>query len=59
MTSPALETLALAVADGDAVDWGRACDAATDVAAMDALRLIEAIAEAYRKDVESPDPGGT
>ena len=58
MTSRELETLALAVADGDAVDWSRARDAMADVATMDALRLIEAIAEGYRKDLESRDPGG-
>ncbi len=58
MTSRELETLALAVADGDAVDWNRARDGIVDHAAMDALRLIAAIAEGYRRDVESRDPGG-
>ena len=44
-----LEELALAVADGDAVDWSRVLDAAEDPAAIHALRLLEAIADGYAK----------
>lgn len=53
MTSHEVEQVALAVASGDAVDWSRALEATGGAAEIGALRLIEAIAAAYGKDLPS------
>ena len=52
MTPHELEQVALAVANGDAVDWSRVLEATGDAAEVRALRLIEAIAAGYGKELQ-------
>jgi hypothetical protein len=55
MTPDELATLALSVADGDAVDWERRGDDTGRPAELAALQLVAEIAEGHRMDLELGD----